>query len=825
MSVKSYRTRLFIIYAVSLLAFMVVLACASGFLSFGIMRSAVKEFNTNEQSFALDSVYIIQNELKSKLAFYSKSKDFREKTARFSENPTPQNVDELYSYFRTLIYPDDNIDSMYYFNGGMYAAVSIPLSSTNIRYLQDGVWDEDSVRAAISNAQGAQRRVAADGIIIHKIRSGEFFACVLKIAHITRGNEAVTSAGSPARVSVLLALWLAAVYGVFLLGAWLASKKILSPLYEFNRILEGVSDFETETAINGYLLLYRKKSGLHANLFIYFSSSFLAVIIVIASFYAAYRPLIRENIMRGYYGLANQAKSNLNNTLATYTEFAKYLSLDADIQEASLDPVASDDTFARLLFDKGVLNRYMRYIAIWNPDGRIMFSSSPEYDTEPPDLKAMRAINGALIKKSSADGDNGIVIQSQIRYLPRSRSAQNLYKLLGTIEIHVDNAVFEKQKLLNYGVKLFSYLLDENGAPIIRTDNGAVGDDVIERLMTDAAYTSADEPFLTVDIGGETFLLLKSVAQENRHTTMTLIRLESIYKNELAVLAYFGLLAVVMLIIVFMLSEGLGNKMLGYITRMQLYMLSGCKNYTADESILSGETANEFTTLAETFRHLLNRLQIISKDNLELEKKRQRAYLVSLQAQIKPHFLHNIIASTVLLLKGSGNEKAAKMLAATGKLFRFGLFDSDEETTVLNELNHVESYLTLQKIRLEHTLEYKILCDTTLHGCKLPKFILQPIAENAIEHGKKNDGSVLRITVCVVRDDGALIITITDNGNGIPPERLDELNAGLARDVNLKHYGLTNVNTRMKLIYGESAGLSIANEPDGGVVVTYRLPV
>jgi two-component system, sensor histidine kinase YesM len=176
------------------------------------------------------------------------------------------------------------------------------------------------------------------------------------------------------------------------------------------------------------------------------------------------------------------------------------------------------------------------------------------------------------------------------------------------------------------------------------------------------------------------------------------------------------------------------------------------------------------------------------------------------------------------------SEQVVELVGALSRFFRISLSKGKDWITIGEEIQHIESYLAIQKIRYQDILDYSIsMPEEGLSGHML-KLMLQPLVENALYHGIKNKrgGGMIRISGRML-DDQHLRIEVADNGIGIPPDRLALIQAlleGKEKHVLLGEtgYGLNNVNQRLWLYYGQAYGLSIASEYRVGTTVSLVIP-
>jgi PAS domain S-box-containing protein len=193
------------------------------------------------------------------------------------------------------------------------------------------------------------------------------------------------------------------------------------------------------------------------------------------------------------------------------------------------------------------------------------------------------------------------------------------------------------------------------------------------------------------------------------------------------------------------------------------------------------------------------------------------AELKALKAQINPHFLFNTL-NTISSLVMTNPEKAETAIQLLSMHFRKVLSVSEKEwVTLEEELEFLKAYLEIQQFRHEGRLQVTYQVDPECLAWRLPTMILQPIAENAIRHGFRDKIDGWRIGVEVTRQDGLCQIRVSDNGDGIPPAKLDSLFQG-------EGHGLKNVSQRLNLYYGSSARIHVYSTPSSGTYFTLLIP-
>ena len=227
---------------------------------------------------------------------------------------------------------------------------------------------------------------------------------------------------------------------------------------------------------------------------------------------------------------------------------------------------------------------------------------------------------------------------------------------------------------------------------------------------------------------------------------------------------------------------------------------------------------DEIGSLVSSFNNMIEKLEIHSYQEKEMR-------LRIMQEQIKPHFLYNTLDTIKWAAMEDSPEEVLELIDSLSTYFRIGLSSGRKFITLDEEIEHIDSYLNIQKARYEDRLTYSIHYDECLMDCMVLRVLLQPIVENAVIHGvdKKEDGG--RISIHIISRDEDVMIRIMNNSE-IQTAVLEHINQSLRSDRKtqvLKGYGLYNVNHRIRLEYGERYGLEFRSK-NGWTTVIITIP-
>ena len=255
------------------------------------------------------------------------------------------------------------------------------------------------------------------------------------------------------------------------------------------------------------------------------------------------------------------------------------------------------------------------------------------------------------------------------------------------------------------------------------------------------------------------------------------------------------------------------------------------KGYTID-----GLQDSEIALTKEVDRIFSELIQLLKSEQMLNENKRQAQYL-ALQNQINPHFLYNTLESIRSEAMEAGMDSVVCMTEALAHFFRYTISNMENMVTLEEELDNINTYFLIQKYRFEEriglTIEYDEEEHDLLNHCLLPKLTLQPVVENSIIHGIERKMGFSTVRIVLRCTEKRLIIQVSDDGIGMQPEALEDLNRKLNQSLfeslhNKKKKGgiaLVNVNNRIHLIFGEEYGMTVYSTPGVGTDVMIELPL
>ena len=324
-----------------------------------------------------------------------------------------------------------------------------------------------------------------------------------------------------------------------------------------------------------------------------------------------------------------------------------------------------------------------------------------------------------------------------------------------------------------------------------------------------------------VKVNGKHYHVQKELLPESTLVLYTLVSME--FQRTLVSYGMIFLLivGVLMLIMITPLSLRIAGKNLEAIDELQnavAEMGRGNMDYR-----LQGQVFDEFKELGDAFFSMVTQREELMLHNSELTERKRIMEIKQLEEQFNPHFIFNVL-ETLRYEIAIDAAKASDMVMAFANLMRYSIYYGSTIVPLQTDIEYINDYLLLQKMRYNRRLNYHIDIPEELMGCKIPKLLLQPVVENSLVHGMKDIRSIA-INISAWKEKGQLKLCVEDNGSGIREEKLEELRKGLEReDVYREHIGLYNSHRVVRLLYGLESSMTIESSPGNGTKVTVTLP-
>lgn len=276
------------------------------------------------------------------------------------------------------------------------------------------------------------------------------------------------------------------------------------------------------------------------------------------------------------------------------------------------------------------------------------------------------------------------------------------------------------------------------------------------------------------------------------------------------------------LILVFICSLVMTRLIFAPLSKVESHMLLVEKGKFVEMPVEKGN--NEITRLKHVFNHMTNAIQDLIDRIKEEEQMVAKRELDLIQAQINPHFLYNTLDAVSALALMEDHENCYRMTRALSLFYRNSLNSGFDFITIRDELQCIESYMTILNIRYENRISVEYDIEEGIEDFYILKLLLQPVIENAVHHGIKQNGGTGTLSVKIYRDEEELIFIVTDDGCGMDEKRIERVLSGKTK-TGKSGFGIYSLIQRIYLYYNIENPVTIHSEVGSGTEVTIRIGV
>lgn len=543
----------------------------------------------------------------------------------------------------------------------------------------------------------------------------------------------------------------------------------------------------------------------------------LSAITLIVSTYFLFSNIIKDYVFEATKNGFDQTVDNLNSYLINVKNVSTNIIYDETIyNHMKLSPptLVKDDSLEYVAAKNLSLYNGKTEINIYNSFGSNILSFTPYVNSLPFDNYNEEVFfkNSNYIFKDTIKGDDGMY------YIPFWMKMRNVisYEVIGYFECRLNELDIEKlYNNLNsdYG-KVF--IVDNLGTIISHSNKNLIGTQInLEEYQENS---------------GNHHILMQANLKDTPWTIISSYQ-DNIIKIDkanflLSEINLFIITMVVTFITAILFSRNLSKYFKVLLNKVNSMTFDNLYKEFPENSGINevNQLGIAFNNMAIRIESLLDEVIISTKKAGELEKTKNQAEFTSLQAQIKPHFLYNTFESINWMIRKDNKSEALFMINCLSSMLRFVAKKDDTEIPITKEIGYTKTYIEIMKTRYQDELIIDFDIDEKLFEYKTIKLILQPIIENAIYHGIKPKGTSGKIFVLGRLIDTKIVFEIIDDGIGMNSDTLKEVREMLSHNITGGSIGLQNVQTRIKLFYGEEYGLSVASNLGFGTTVTICIP-
>lgn len=328
-------------------------------------------------------------------------------------------------------------------------------------------------------------------------------------------------------------------------------------------------------------------------------------------------------------------------------------------------------------------------------------------------------------------------------------------------------------------------------------------------------------------LDGTDYFVIRQTLPSYPLTLITMLPSKSLLSEYYLHRNFTFLIGGILLVLCLFLSTVLAKTMSGRIIRLTSRMKQVKKGelISLPSSIIQGK--DEIGELTSTYNYMIHAMEDLIEKEYLLGQETKNAELKILQAQINPHFLYNTLDMIQWFAEEGMLSQIEESVSSLATFYRLSLSNGKEFISLREEMEHVRSYIRLQRLRFPDTFLYEEELDEGLLDYLLPKTTLQPLVENAITHGLQESKRIPgHLLIKIEKEEGKNIrISILDDGAGMKKPPRTTPNGGTSRENSGHGFGIPNVSSRLTLLYGPGYGVVFEHNIPEGTIAIVRIPI
>lgn len=433
-----------------------------------------------------------------------------------------------------------------------------------------------------------------------------------------------------------------------------------------------------------------------------------------------------------------------------------------------------------------------------------------------------------LIVRKSIEKDGKMAwleIDKKVSVIPVVRQIRDMeMNPVGFMQMNINESSIKKicsEQIRNMDGQIF--IVNEEGFIISGNDSTSLGEKMDENIFS---RMKLKKPGHIVDyVNGKKSVIAFYPSRINDWKCIGIIPMETVTQDAALVRNVTIVSSVAAILLFILVSYYLAKGLTGPLKLIAGQMkMANIKDWSPQ---INYEGNDEIAYLAKEFNRMVIRINNLVDEVVEQKYRHSRQELKALQSQINPHFLYNTLEIVNWMARTREVPEIAEIVKALSDMMRYITSFKEEIVPVEKEMEYIQKYCMIQMNRYKDKFTVLYEVEEEVLDCGIPKLTLQPIIENAILHafsGVRKEGKI-RVTGKII--DGRVRLQIIDNGKGIEQSVIERMlgEESFSTDTSHAGIGVSNVNRRIKLIYGNEYGLEIISIPDEGSVFNIWLPV
>jgi len=398
---------------------------------------------------------------------------------------------------------------------------------------------------------------------------------------------------------------------------------------------------------------------------------------------------------------------------------------------------------------------------------------------------------------------------------------------IGYILMRIDESVISSTfRDIDIGNGSQIFVLNSNNTVVSSAgDYADVAAEYHETGILNEINKATDDRSFKCKLGNNSYLATFSTVKQADWYIVALIKFDYLYSESTNLLYNIFIIGVCFLLFALFLNYIMSKSIVTPI-RQLVYGINSFKNGELDISI--DDTNNdEFSELNRCFNAMTTEIKRLIQDIKRQERQKKELEIRALQAQINPHFLSNVLNTVSYIASLKKENNIVNLVDSIVTLLNGCMKNDNSQITVEEEISLLKSYITMQEYRLFGRFSVEFNIDSSVLSCLIPRFLLQPILENALIHGIEPSGKTGLIVIKGFKQDNRLYFSITDNGIGMAQKQIDMLleSDNHTQNSRLNGIGIANTKERIKLLYGPEYGLEINSVKGVFTTVNIYLPI
>jgi len=385
-------------------------------------------------------------------------------------------------------------------------------------------------------------------------------------------------------------------------------------------------------------------------------------------------------------------------------------------------------------------------------------------------------------------------------------------KPIGIVIVNLEEkGIFNTYKNNIADIADYIVILNESNNIISSDDKRLLGKNFSRAFGKDADFTSGRGHF-NGSINGKEYIFIYFLDQSMGWKYVGMVSLDKIIASANYIRKITILVFIICVLICFSFSFFVSLRVAKPIRKL-INIMDSAESGTLDVDF-NPRYNDEIGRLATSYNNMVVRLRKSIEEIYEIQNKKREAEYRALEFQINPHFLYNTLSSIICLTGKGDKENVVNLVTALSSLFRISISKGKELITIKEELEHVKNYLEIQKIRYQDQLQCIFDIDLEILNCYTIKIILQPLAENSIYHGIRDNDINGLIKINGKKIDDKIIFEVVDNGNGMTDEDVEYINNFLENGSSENDFGIgiRNVNDRIRFYFKGEYGLKFEKQ-------------